>query len=54
MTELPEGEAELDAGEGRRGPMRGLVWLTVKRGAVRLMGVGALRLNTAPSVRRIS
>ena len=41
MTELPEGEAELDAGEGRRGPMRGLVWLTVKRGAVRLMGVGA-------------
>ena len=41
MAELPEGEGELDAGECRRGPMRGLVWLTVNRGGVRLMGVGA-------------
>ena len=40
MAEL-SGEGELDAGECRRGPMRGLVWLTVNRGAVRLMGVGA-------------
>lgn len=41
MAELPEGEGELDAGERRRGPMRGLVWLKVNRGAARLMGVGA-------------
>ena len=41
MAELPEGEGELDAGECRRGPMRGLVWLTVNCGGVRLMGVGA-------------
>lgn len=41
MAELPDGEGELDAGEHRRGPMRGLVWLTVKRGGVKLMGVGA-------------
>jgi len=41
MTELPEGDGELLAGECRRGPMRGLLWLTVERGAVKLMGVGA-------------
>lgn len=41
MAELPEGEGEFGAGERRRGPMRGLVWLTVKRGAASLMAIGA-------------
>ncbi|MBR0970615.1 NHLP bacteriocin export ABC transporter permease/ATPase subunit [Bradyrhizobium sp. Bra64] len=41
MAELPEGASALAAGESRRGPMRGLLWLTVERGAVKLMGVGA-------------
>jgi ATP-binding cassette subfamily C protein len=41
MGELPEGEAALPPGERRRGPMRGLLWLTVERGGLKLMGVGA-------------
>ena len=40
MAELPEASGELAAGESRRGPMRGLVWLTVEQGAARLMGLG--------------
>jgi len=40
MAELAEGESELAAGESRRGPMRGLLWLTVKHGALKLMGAG--------------
>jgi len=40
MAELPEANGELAAGESRRGPMRGLVWLTVEQGAARLMGLG--------------
>lgn len=40
MAELPEGESEVAAGESHRGPMRGLLWLTVHRGALKLMGVG--------------
>ncbi|MGW1424285.1 NHLP bacteriocin export ABC transporter permease/ATPase subunit [Bradyrhizobium manausense] len=41
MPELPEGEVTLTAGEARRGPMRGLLWLTVERGALGLLGTGA-------------
>jgi ATP-binding cassette subfamily C protein len=41
IAELAERDADLLAGERRRGPMRGMLWLTVERGAVRLMGVGA-------------
>lgn len=40
MAELPEGEVALTAGEARRGPMRGLLWLTVERGALSLIGTG--------------
>ncbi|WP_439392825.1 NHLP bacteriocin export ABC transporter permease/ATPase subunit [Bradyrhizobium sp. PMVTL-01] len=43
MAELPEAEGELLAGESRRSPMRGLLWLTVVRGSLRLMGVGEPR-----------
>ncbi|WP_409189321.1 hypothetical protein [Bradyrhizobium sp. RDM4] len=39
MTELPVGEAQLLPNECGRGPMRGLLWLTVERGDLRLMGV---------------
>jgi NHLM bacteriocin system ABC transporter ATP-binding protein len=39
MPELPVGEAELPANECGRGPMRGLLWLTVERGDLKLMGV---------------
>ncbi|MBR0685351.1 NHLP bacteriocin export ABC transporter permease/ATPase subunit [Bradyrhizobium manausense] len=41
MPELPKGEVALTAGEARRGPMRGLLWLTVERGALGLLGTGA-------------
>jgi len=40
MAELPGGNGELAAGECRRGPMRGVAWLTVEKGAARLMGHG--------------
>jgi ATP-binding cassette subfamily C protein len=40
MAELPEGELALTAGEARRGPMRGLLWLTVERGALSLIETG--------------
>lgn len=39
MAELPEGEARLSPNECGRGPMRGLLWLTVERGDLNLMGV---------------
>ncbi|MCG2632899.1 NHLP bacteriocin export ABC transporter permease/ATPase subunit [Bradyrhizobium sp. WYCCWR 13023] len=39
MPELPEGKAELAANEAGRGLMRGLLWLTVERGDLRLMGI---------------
>lgn len=39
MAELPEGEVRLSANECARAPMRGLLWLTVERGDLRLMGV---------------
>jgi NHLM bacteriocin system ABC transporter ATP-binding protein len=41
LAELPEGEVALAAGEPRRGPMRGLLWLNVERGALSLIGRGA-------------
>src|SRR5690348_9246489 len=41
MAELPEGKAEIAPNAGGRGPMRGLLWLTVERGDLRLMGVSA-------------
>jgi ATP-binding cassette subfamily C protein len=40
MAELPEGEVALAAGEARRGPMRGLIWLDVARGSLKLVGTG--------------
>ena len=40
MAEVPEGEAALPPGACGRGPMRGLLWLTVVRGQLRLMGAG--------------
>ncbi len=40
MAELPSGNSELAAGDCRRGPMRGLAWLTLEKGAARLMGLG--------------
>ncbi|BAL78501.1 NHLP bacteriocin export ABC transporter permease/ATPase subunit [Bradyrhizobium cosmicum] len=40
MAELPEGEAALPPGAFGRGPMRGLLWLTVVAGHLRLMGAG--------------
>jgi len=40
MAELAGGNGELTAGECRRGPMRGLAWLTLEKGALRLMGLG--------------
>ena len=40
MAELPESSSELAGGECRRGPMRGLAWLAVEKGAARLMGLG--------------
>ncbi len=39
MDELPEGEAELLPKECGRGPMRGLLWLTVEHGDLTLTGV---------------
>ena len=39
MAELPEGEARLSPNECARGPMRGLLWLTVEHGDVSLMGL---------------
>ncbi|MBR0787825.1 NHLP bacteriocin export ABC transporter permease/ATPase subunit [Bradyrhizobium manausense] len=41
LAELSEGEVVLAAGEPRRGPMRGLLWLNVERGALSLIGRGA-------------
>jgi ATP-binding cassette subfamily C protein len=40
MAELPEGELSLGAGEARRGPMRGLLWLRAERGGFNLIGTG--------------
>lgn len=40
MAELIEGSGEFASGECRRGPMRGLTWLAVEKGAANLMGLG--------------
>ncbi|QOZ54462.1 NHLP bacteriocin export ABC transporter permease/ATPase subunit [Bradyrhizobium sp. CCBAU 53338] len=48
VAELPEGEVTLAAGEPRRGPMRGLLWLTVQHGALRLIGRGTAYTAGSP------
>lgn len=40
IAEWPQGEASLPAGERRRGPMRGLLWVTVEEGRLAPMGSG--------------
>lgn len=48
IAEWPEGQAALPPGECRRGPMRGLLWLTVVHGHFKLMGVGAAYAAGSP------
>jgi ATP-binding cassette subfamily C protein len=48
MSELPAGEARLSPNECARGPMRGLLWLTVERGDVSLMGLAVSHAAGSP------
>ena len=48
MAELPEGEARLSPNECARGPMRGLLWLTVEHGDVSLMGLAVSHAAGSP------
>ncbi|MBC9878643.1 NHLP bacteriocin export ABC transporter permease/ATPase subunit [Bradyrhizobium sp. INPA01-394B] len=50
MAELPGGDVAMTAGESRRGPMRGLLWLNVQRGALSLIGSGPACTAASPSL----